>query len=215
MGAFSPPSWIGTLQRLTNSLKITTLFYKKLNVDPTAKHSEIVNSTIESFRKQELISNSTASKFGLDKVRTPQFHISPEAHKLSVPGRLLVSSIECHASKISKFVENSLQPHAKSLFIYKRYLRLHQQNQWNKRYKWRHDSRNVRCQITLYQYSKSWRDRSSENPIKLHISKADCYKNYYQVVVLNTNTQQFCIQWNSLSAKICMCHGNNMCTKLR
>ena len=119
MGAFNPPSWIGTLQRLMNSLKITTLFYKKLNVDPTAKHSEIVNSTIESFRKQELISNSTASKFGLDKVRTPQFHISPEAHKPSVPGRLVVSSIEYHESKISKCVEHSLQPHAKSLFIYK------------------------------------------------------------------------------------------------
>ena len=29
-------------------------FYQKLNVDPTAKHSDIVNSAIESFRKQEL-----------------------------------------------------------------------------------------------------------------------------------------------------------------
>ena len=83
-----------------NSLKTTTLFYKKLNVDPTVKHSEIVNSTIESFKKEELISNSTASKLSLDKVRTPQFHISPEAHKPSVPGRLVVSSIECHESNM-------------------------------------------------------------------------------------------------------------------
>ena len=35
-------------------------FYQKLNVDPTARHSDIVNSAIESFRKQELLSNSTA-----------------------------------------------------------------------------------------------------------------------------------------------------------
>ena len=31
-------------------------FYKTLNEDPTRKHSDIVNSTIESFKKQELLS---------------------------------------------------------------------------------------------------------------------------------------------------------------
>ena len=45
-------------------------FYEKLNVDPTAKHSEIVNSAIESLRKQELLSNSTASKLNKNEVRT-------------------------------------------------------------------------------------------------------------------------------------------------
>ena len=30
-------------------------FYQKLNVHPTVKHSDIVNSAIESFRKQELL----------------------------------------------------------------------------------------------------------------------------------------------------------------
>ena len=43
-------------------------FYQKLNVDPTVKHSEIVNSAIESFRKQELLSNSTASKLTVDEL---------------------------------------------------------------------------------------------------------------------------------------------------
>ena len=42
-------------------------FYQKLNVDPTAKHFGIVNSAIESFRKQELLSNSTASKLSVDE----------------------------------------------------------------------------------------------------------------------------------------------------
>ena len=45
-------------------------FYQKLNVDPTPKHSEIANSAIESFRKLELLLNSTASKFAIDEVRT-------------------------------------------------------------------------------------------------------------------------------------------------
>ena len=68
-------------------------FYQKLNVDPTAKHSDIVNSAIESFRKQELLSNSTGSKLTVDEVRTPQFHIFPKVHKTNIPGRPVVSSM--------------------------------------------------------------------------------------------------------------------------
>ena len=90
-------------------------FYQKLNVDPTAKHSDTVNSAIESFRKQELLSSSTANKLTVDEVRTPQFHIFPKVHKTNIPGRPVVSSVECHTSKISKFVDQYLQPHAKSL----------------------------------------------------------------------------------------------------
>ena len=93
-------------------------FYQKLNVHPTVKHSDIVNSAIASFRKQELLSNSTASKLTEDEVSTPQFHIFPKVHKTNIPGRPVVSSVECHASKISKFVDHYLQPHAKSLPSY-------------------------------------------------------------------------------------------------
>ena len=88
-------------------------FYQKLNEDPTAKHSDIVNSAIGSFRKQELLSNSTSSKLTVDEVRTPQFHIFPKVHKTNIPGRPAVRSVECHTSKISKFVDHCLQPHAK------------------------------------------------------------------------------------------------------
>ena len=88
-------------------------FNQKLNVDPTAKHSDIVNSARESFRKQELLSNSTASKLTVDEVRSPQFHIFPKVHKTNMPGRPVVSSVECRTSKISKFVDHYLQRHAK------------------------------------------------------------------------------------------------------
>ena len=93
-------------------------FYQKLNVDPTSKHSDIVNSAIESLRKQELLSNSTASKLTVDEVRTSQFHIFPKVHKTNIPERPVVSSVKCRTSKISKFVDHYLQPHAKSLPSY-------------------------------------------------------------------------------------------------
>ena len=84
--------------------------YQKLYVDPPAKHSEIVNRATESFRKQELLSNLTASKATIDEVRTPQYHIFPKVHKTNIPGRPLVSSVECHTSKISKVFDLYLQP---------------------------------------------------------------------------------------------------------
>ena len=62
---------------------------------------------------------------------------------------------------------------------------------------------------------KVWRNRSNKKRIKLCISKVNCHKKYHQIHVLNINTQQFCIQWNSLSAKNRMYYGNKTCTKLR
>ena len=73
-------------------------FYQKLNVDPTAKHSEIVNSAIESSRKQELLSNLASSKLTVDEVRTPQFHILRKVYKANMPGRPVVSSVRPHTS---------------------------------------------------------------------------------------------------------------------
>ena len=49
--------------------------YRKLNDDSARKHSDIVNNTIESFKKQELLSTSIAKKLTTIDVRTPQFHI--------------------------------------------------------------------------------------------------------------------------------------------
>ena len=102
----------------TNEQLQDNSFYQRLNVDPTAKHSEIVNSVIEIFRKQKLLSNSTASKLTVDEVRTPHFYIFPKILKPNVPGIPVVFSVECHASKISKFVDYYLQQHAKSLPSY-------------------------------------------------------------------------------------------------
>ena len=96
-------------------------FYQKLNVDPTASYSEIVNSAIESFRKQELLSNSTSSKLTVDEIWTLQFHDFLKVHEPNIPGRPIVSSVECHTSKILKSVDYFLQLHVKShTFIYKR-----------------------------------------------------------------------------------------------
>lgn len=105
--------------------------------------NKIVNIVIESFRKQELLSKSTAIKLTVDEVTTPQSHILLKVHVSNIPGRPVVSSVKYHTSKISKFIDHFLQPHAKSLSSYIK------DTQKNRRYKVRNNSCNLRCQITL------------------------------------------------------------------
>lgn len=92
--------------------------YKKLNIDSTPKHSEIVNYTIEHLRKQEILSNLTSSKLTTDEVRRPQYHILPKIHKPIIVGRPVVSSDESHTSKILELLDQFLQPHVKSLSLF-------------------------------------------------------------------------------------------------
>ena len=80
------------------------LFCKRLQEDLTTKHVEIVNST--------------AKKLVVEELRTPQLHILPNIHKPVTLGKPVVSSVEFHTGKISKFVDHYLQPHAKALPLY-------------------------------------------------------------------------------------------------
>ena len=62
----------------TNEQVQDNSLYQKLNLDQT------VNSSLENFRNQELLSNSTTSSLTLDEVRTPQFHILPKVYKPNI-----------------------------------------------------------------------------------------------------------------------------------
>ena len=93
-------------------------FHKKPNEDPKRKHGKIVNNTIESSKKQELLFTSTAKKRTTSNIRTQQFHISRKLHKPNISERPVVSSVECHTSNISKFFHHYLTPHAEALPCY-------------------------------------------------------------------------------------------------
>ena len=129
-------------------------FYKKLNEDPKRKHGNIVNNIIESLKKQELLFTSTAKKLTISNIRTQQFHISPNLHKSNILERPVVSLVECHTSKISKFFHHYLTPHAEALPYYikdtgdfiKKLL-----EQKNIR---RDISCHLRCKTHIHQYSK-------------------------------------------------------------
>ena len=56
------------------------------------------------------------------KPQTPKFYISPKIHKENNPGRPIINSINCHMSKISKYVDYHLQPIMKEIHHMKKTL---------------------------------------------------------------------------------------------
>ena len=84
--------------------------YKKLQEDPMLQHSNLVNDTIDRFKKENLLSKKLADGLKSVNPKTPKFYISPKIHKENNPGRPVINSINCHTSEISRFVDHHLQP---------------------------------------------------------------------------------------------------------
>ena len=89
--------------------------WKKLNHDLAQEHTKNNNDTIETFQWQQLLQKSICDNLKTRKVRKPHFYITPKVNKKDIPGRSNVSSIDCHTSKIPKFIDQYLQPYAKTL----------------------------------------------------------------------------------------------------
>ena len=52
------------------------------------------------------------------KIKTPEFHLLPKMRKANNPGRSVISSVNCHTSRISRFVDYYLQPEVRKLKSY-------------------------------------------------------------------------------------------------
>ena len=50
--------------------------------------------------------------------RTPRFYTQPLIHKEGNPGRPVISSLNCHTSEISEYVDYHLQPTVKQISPY-------------------------------------------------------------------------------------------------
>ena len=66
---------------------------------------KIVNDTIEKFHRQHVLTKNITDNLKTTNVKTPHFYIAPKVCKKDIPGRPVVSSIDCHTSKLSKFVD--------------------------------------------------------------------------------------------------------------
>ena len=92
--------------------------YKKLQNNPTLQHNKLVNDTITRFKKEKLLPQNIADGLSTSNLRTPKFYLSPKIHKPYNPGRPVISSVDCHTSNISRYVDYHLQPIVKNIPSY-------------------------------------------------------------------------------------------------
>ena len=79
---------------------------------------KIVNDTIETFHRQQVLAQNIAANLKTTNVKTPHSYVTPKVHQKDIPGRPVGSSIDCYTSKLSKFVDHYLQRQTKSLPSY-------------------------------------------------------------------------------------------------
>ena len=84
--------------------------YKLLDNNVTTENNKLVINIINRFKNDQLISQKTAENLKVIDPRTPRLYFLPKVHKKEIPGRPVVSSIDCPTAKISKFIDHHLQP---------------------------------------------------------------------------------------------------------
>ena len=95
-----------------------TQYYRKLNYDPT--DTNIIRNTLEEFKKNNDLDEDIAERLEPFEPRTPRFYLLLKIHKESNPGRPVISSVNCHTSKMSSFVDYHIQDSAQPLKAYVR-----------------------------------------------------------------------------------------------
>ena len=90
-------------------------FYKKLNTNLTEIYNMKINQIIDNFVRQKAIDEKMGKMLKTQQPKTSHLYLLPKIHKEGVPGRPIVSSINCHTSKLSKYVDFFLKPSVKKL----------------------------------------------------------------------------------------------------
>ena len=94
--------------------------YKKLQYDPTQTHSRLLNDTITRFKNDKLITENITKGLQVEQPENAKFFTRQKIRKTGNPGRLVVSSVNCHTYTISKYVDFHLQPIVKNIPSYVR-----------------------------------------------------------------------------------------------
>ena len=92
--------------------------YEQLDFDPIELHTEKIKSEINNLKNENPLTLRTANSLLKEKIKTPEFHLLPKIHKANNAGGPAISSVNCHTSRTSEFVDYYLQPEVKKLKYY-------------------------------------------------------------------------------------------------
>ena len=97
---------------------LNTEFYEELTHDPFMEYQEHITNSLDKLYSDKLIDKKTATALKPVNTKPARFYLLPKIHKPNHPGRPVISSTNCHTTKLSKFVDHYIQPHAKQLKSY-------------------------------------------------------------------------------------------------
>ena len=83
--------------------------YRKINYNPITTNNETIQKVISTFRKKDPLSENISDGLKTENLKTPHFYLKPKLHKYGNTGRPMVSSISCHTSRISEYIDYHLQ----------------------------------------------------------------------------------------------------------
>ena len=73
---------------------------------------------MKNFSDENLLSRNISEELKTENPKTPHFYLKPKVLKEDNPGRPVISSINCHTSKIFEYVDYHLQPIVKEVPSY-------------------------------------------------------------------------------------------------
>ena len=77
-----------------------------------------MNRAINEPKSLHLLNEIVAIDLLSSEAKTPQFKMFLKVHKEGNPAKPVVSSTDCNTTKISRYIDNQLQPHVKEHMLY-------------------------------------------------------------------------------------------------
>ena len=101
-----------------NSQLNNTEFYQEVTVDPFEDYQKIIINSLNEMLSNNIIDKETSDILKPINVKPARFYLLPKIHKKNNPGRPVISSVNCHTTKLSKYIDNFIQPLAKKVKSY-------------------------------------------------------------------------------------------------
>ena len=104
--------------REANSQLNKTEFYQELPLDPFIEYQKLIVDSLKELQRNRLIDEETLDILKPTNTKPARFYLLPKIHKKNNPGRPVVSSVNCHTTKLSRFVDHYIQPLATQVKSY-------------------------------------------------------------------------------------------------
>ena len=92
--------------------------YQELSMDLFNDYQQIIINSLNEMLSSNMIDEETADILKPNSVKPARFYLLPKIHKKNIPGRPVISSINCHTTNLSRYVDYYIQPLATKVKSY-------------------------------------------------------------------------------------------------